>query len=69
MIQVRLLKAGERITENIKNGAYAVPSEDGNWLYVYDDGGLTLGVYPKDAVISARTMEGGETTMTGENTE
>ena len=60
MIQVRLLKAGERITENYEAGVHAVPSEDGNWLYIYDDAGLTIGVFHKDAVISARVIEGGE---------
>ena len=64
-IQVQLLKSGEHHTEQIENGVHAVPSDDGNWLYIYDDDGLTVAVFPKDAVISVRVR--GETMMTSDN--
>lgn len=54
MIEVKLIKNGERFSESHPTGEYAVPSEDGNWLYIYDEDGLSVGVYAKDAVMSVK---------------
>jgi hypothetical protein len=66
MIEVRLIKNGERFLETHPTGEYAIPSDDGNWLYIYDDDGLTVGVYAREAVISAR-VKAGENVMTNVN--
>lgn len=58
MIEVKLMKNGTRFSETHPTGEHAVPSDDGNWLYIYDDDGLTVGVYAKDVVMSVKVKAG-----------
>lgn len=68
MILVNLNKNGTRFSEQHPLGAYAVPTDDGLWLYIYDEDGLTLACYPKDVIEGVRmTKEAGETTAISEN--
>lgn len=67
MIRVNLNKNGNRTVDNVPDGVHAVPSEDGLWLYIYDEDGLTLAVYPKDAVEGVRMIKAGEKTVDSEN--
>lgn len=48
-------------------GETATPCD--GWLYIYDDDGHILGMFPEKIVLEVRiNSKAGETTMSGENT-
>lgn len=67
MLYVKYLQNDVPEYSRFPEGETATPCD--GWLYIYDDDGHILGMFPEKIVLEVRMIDkAGETTISGENT-